>query len=260
METATAPSLSHPLRLRLPIAGAAAVLALLAVGHQAHAAALHRAALVIEHGSGRLVTRCVSFVEAQISGMQLIQRAGIQYQAQQFGSLGSAVCQLDDEPGQPPANCFGSGPYWQYFHRTGNGWAQSASGATTWMVRDGDTDGWHYAAGADQTPANMSFAAVCRPAAPTQSSVPSRSAAAPAARTATAPPSAAAAPATTPTTAASIVALAPTISSTSRASLAETGPAKAAPAGRPDRVWLFLGGATVLLVGLVGINLRRRGP
>ena len=111
--------------------------------------------------SDGLLTRCVAFAEAQITGLQLIERARVEYQAQQFGSMGSAMCQLDREPSTVPSGCFGSGPYWQYFHRQGEGWRASTVGASSSVLHDGDVDGWRYAAGTNQTPGNVAFAAVC---------------------------------------------------------------------------------------------------
>lgn len=254
---------------RLPLAGAAAIIAALAWSHHAQAATWHRAALVIEHGSGAVMTRCVSFVEDQISGLQLIQRSGVEYQVQQFGSMGSAICQLDDEPSQVPSGCFGSGPYWQYFHRTGSGWAQSGEGASTWMVHDGGVEGWHYAAGADQVPANMTFSTVC--AAPTPAPTTPVTVSTPKATVATSGRAAAIAPTIAPTPA-STSELTPTGSSSPRAEalaasdspkprlLANTGPQTHPDLSPGLGVWALLGGSAVLLLGLLGLNLWRRGP
>lgn len=123
-------------------------------------AASHRAALLIEHSNGSLIARCIAFAEEAISGLQLIERSGIQSRTQPFGDVGVAVCQLDFEPAQAPENCFGSGPYWQYYRHAASGWRLSATGASGTPVHDGDLDGWHYAAG-PQAPPPVSFAQVC---------------------------------------------------------------------------------------------------
>jgi hypothetical protein len=266
LETSTTRSLASGLRLRLPIAGAAVLLALLGWTHTARASTLHHAALVVEHSSGRLLTRCVAFVEDQITGFQLVQRSGLEYQAQSFGSMGSAICQLDYEPQDVPSSCFGSGAYWQYFHRTPSGWAQSSVGASSWALHDGDMDGWRYASGAGQTPTAVAFNAVCAPAATSASATAAatrRAAPTPVvAGPLTVQPTPVSAPTSPPPTAAvgpTLEALAPTASPSPRAALAVTGPPRPPPS-TPIGTWLLLGGGGSLLVGLAGINLRRRRP
>src|SRR5207302_4858894 len=145
-------------------ASAALVAALLSV-RPAHAA-IHHAALVIQHASGSVITRCVAFAEDQITGLQLVERSGVQYDAQGFGSMGSAMCQLDREPSTVPPGCFGSGPYWQYFHRRGGSWQTSALGASSSWLHDSDMDGWRYAVGKNQAPGVVAFASVCGAPAP----------------------------------------------------------------------------------------------
>ncbi len=231
--------------------------------HQAHAGGLHHAALVIEHGSGRLITRCVSFLEDQITGIQLIQRAGVEYQTQQFGGLGSAVCQLDGEPQPVPGNCLGTGAYWQYFHRTPSGWVPSAGGASSATLRDGDADGWHYATGAAQLPASVSFASVCGPAHQVAATA-SGSHAAPAPPRSTAatphalPAASAASSATTPPSPQS---LAPSTAASPGPALAHTGPSPpstAVAASSPLMPWLVAGGSATVLLAIAAVNLWRR--
>ncbi len=183
----------------------------------------------------------MAFAEDQITGLQLIQRAGIEYQAQDFGSMGSAMCQLDREPSPAPANCFGSSRYWQYSHRVGSGWQAASTGAT----------------GTGQTPGNLTIGSVCR------SPVPSVAATHPAMTPATGRP--APAQASAPPEPAGAVsprpqAVAPTGSPTPGSALASTGPPVAPPKGTAIGAWLLFGGAAALLVGLGIVNLRRRGP
>lgn len=242
------------------------MLALVGWSHHAHAATLHHAALIVEHSSGRLLTRCVGFLEDQISGLQLIQRSGIEYQTQQFGGLGSAICQLDYEPQTIPSGCFGGGAYWQYFHRVPSGWVQSGSGAGSWSLHDGDMDGWRYASGAGQAPINIAFNSVCAPAAPSTT--------APATSRAPLPPSTAPAKAAAPqsamatvpspspaaTVTASLEAIAPTISTTARTTLAGTGSGTSPPTAIPIAALVLIAAAVTSLLALAVINIRRRAP
>ena len=234
-------------------AAAAALIAALLSFRPAHAA-IHHAALVVQHSSGSLLTRCVAFAEEQISGLQLIERAGVQYDAQSFGSIGTAICQLDREPATSPPGCFGSGSYWQYFHRQGGNWQDSASGASSSALRDGAMDGWRYAAGAKQVPNNVSFASVCAPpSAPTATSV--AKAQAQATRAPLASPSNEPTPVAIPSP--TIEALAPSVSPSIGTALASTGPAELRPPGNLAP-WLLLGGALLVLSGLGAFNLWRR--
>jgi hypothetical protein len=205
------------------------------------------------------LTRCVAFAEDQITGMQLIQRSGVEYQAQTFGAMGSAICQLDGEPGAVPSNCFGTGAYWQYFHRQGAGWQPSALGASSSILHDGDMDGWDYAAGAAQPPANLTFATVCAsPVVPPPSATHSAPAnAAPALPVPTALATASPSPSVSP----AIEALAPSPSSTADVALASTGPPRGPPPTRDPRPLLLLAIGLVLLGGLAVWNLSAgRGP
>jgi hypothetical protein len=222
------------------LVGAAAVV----LGHPAHAA-VHRAGLVIEHAGGRLVTRCVTFMEEQISGLALIQRSGISYQAQPYGSMGEAICQLDGEPSPVPANCLGSGPYWQYLHRAGTRWVPSQVGASGWMLHDGDLDGWHYTDGAGPALPALTVDQVCAPPPLPAASVPSRS---------TQPPTATPTPSLSAWPSPSAVPDVPSPTATPAASpRPSSSPLAAGPLG-------VLGGSLLVLAGLSAWNLLRRGP
>lgn len=213
-------------------------------------AAIHHAALVIQHASGSVITRCVAFAEDQINGLQLVERSSVQYEAQNFGSIGSAMCQLDREPSTVPSGCFGSGAYWQYFHRAGGGWQSSAFGASSSLLHDGDTDGWHFAVGANQVPGNVAFASVCGPPAPPATTTQ----AAHAPNQATPISTATAAPKT------SLEALAPSDSPPPSAVLTSTGPPTQPPKPSAMGPLLAFASMAILLLTLGAINLRRRGP
>ncbi len=245
---------ARPVGLRLVISAAAALAALVMLGHHAHAAT-HRAGLVIQHASGALLTRCISFAEEKISGIALTERSGISYQTQGFGDLGMAICQLDGEPSPVPSGCFGSGPYWQYFHGGAGGWTPSSLGASSWMLKHGDMDGWRFASGSGKAPAPLTFEQVCAPA---PSAPPSVVQAPTPASSAPPSPAASAAPLKT----------GPTVSP-SDLTVAEP---QATPSAIPDvsprpsptstvRVAMeVLGGSLTLLIGLAAWNFFRHAP
>jgi hypothetical protein len=249
LETPPTRSLTIAKTIGLSAAAAAALLALSV--RPAHAA-IHHAALVIQHASGSVVTRCVAFAEDQITGLQLVQRSNLQYEAQGFGSMGSAMCQLDREPAAVPPGCFGSGPYWQYFHRGGGGWQRSALGASSSGLHDGDVDGWRYAAGSNQTPGNIGFASICG----SPSSLPTSSTT----HAPVAPNHATPAPNTMPASTAGPEALMPSTSASPNAVLASAGPPAQPPKPAAMGPWLAFGTLAILLLTLGVVNLRRRGP
>ena len=220
------------------LVGAAAVV----LGHPAHAA-VHRAGLVIEHASGRLVTRCVTFVEDQISGFALIQRSGLSYQAQSYGSMGQAICQLDGEPSPVPANCLGTGPYWQYLHRAGTRWVPSQLGASEWILRDGDMDGWHYSDRAGQMLPALTVEQICAPPPRPAASTPTAS---------TVPPTGAPTPFPSPSSSTDL--RTPIATATPRPS---PRPPSSSSAAGPLSV---LGGSLLVLAVLSAWNVFRRGP
>ena len=250
METPPTRSLTIGKTIWLGAAASAALIAALLSIRPAHAA-IHHAALVIQHASGSVITRCVAFAEDQITGLQLVERSNVEYEAQGFGSVGSAMCQLDREPSTVPPGCFGSGPYWQYFHRRGATWQTSALGASSSALHDGDMDGWRYAVGANQAPSVVAFASVCGAHAP-----------APAA-TATpvlVPAQATPAPVGTPAPIPSPEAMVPSSSPSPDAVLTSTGPPAQPPKPTAMAPWLAFGSMAILLLTLGAINLRRRGP
>ena len=120
------------------------------------ASTLHRVALVVEHGDGQVIRRCVGFDTSTATALAVLDASGLEVGTSSYGVLGSAICQIDSEPASYPPGCFtGSGSYWVLFvSRAGGAWVDSPVGASSVSVGDGDAVGFRYdpQAGADPPP------------------------------------------------------------------------------------------------------------
>lgn len=167
---------SHPpfLSLRRMLYMLAALLSVSGLaGAGASAQSVNQAALVVVHGDGRVLTRCIDFTEAQISGLELLQRSGLDLNLE-ASSMGAAICRLDGEGCTfPQQSCFcqcegESCVYWSYWRWDNGEWRYSQLGASNSTVSPGGMDGWVWGAGTvdmAQSPPALSFASIC--AAPT---------------------------------------------------------------------------------------------
>jgi hypothetical protein len=248
------------LALLLPAAVLAALASLAPVASivpSCAAAGSHHAALVVEHGDGSVVTRCVAFDTDSISGEELLNRSGIAWSSRTFGGFGDAVCALDGEPARY-VDCPGKDSYWAVFVARGGSWQLANVGISTLAVHDGDAEGFRYVPASGVPAGPVSAARVCVAAttpAPRRSAAASAAVASAAAAGATTAASPAASPAATP---------AATAAATPAAS-----PPPAAPAREPsgggglDRGLLLAAGLGGGLAGLAILRLvagRRRGP
>jgi hypothetical protein len=129
-----------------------------------------RAGLVVAYGDGRVEQQCVAFDEESISGYELLQAAGLALSVE-AGAVGPTVCSISGEGcSYPQESCFcrcqGSPcVYWSYWRLGEEGaWRYQVLGAGNTRVRNGDVEGWRWAAGitrsAEEPPA-LSFADVC---------------------------------------------------------------------------------------------------
>ena len=116
---------------------------------------LHHAGLVIRHGDGRITYAYVTFPEDRLSGIELLERSGVEQVTIPFGALGMGVCAIEGE-GCPASECrrrvcqaFGAdAPYWRYFGLDETGtWQPFALGASSAEVRDGAVHGWSWTGG-----------------------------------------------------------------------------------------------------------------
>jgi hypothetical protein len=135
------------------------------------AAGSSHAALLVEHADGSVVTRCVAFDTAAITGEELLNRSGLTWSSQTFGSFGDAVCALDMEPAQY-AECPGKDRYWAVFvARAGGSWQLANAGISTMTLSDGDAEGFRYVPASGVPAAPASAAGACAAAASTPAPV-----------------------------------------------------------------------------------------
>jgi hypothetical protein len=224
------------------------------------AAGSNHAALVVEHGDGSVVTRCVAFAADAISGEELLNVSGVAWSSQTFGGFGDAVCALDTEPAHY-VDCPGKDRYWAVFVARGGGaWQLASVGISTLMLHGGDAAGFRYVPASGVPDAPVSPVGVCA-AAPAQT--PRQSVAASAATanaatasTATAPPIALRTPvAANPTSAAAAATAALALSPVTDSIVAATAPPgprvpAPSPSGDPDPGLLLAAGVGGGLAGL----------
>ncbi len=141
------------LRLWIPSAAGVLFLALLAAcASRASTAApsTQRAGVVVVHADGTIRKACVRFPETEISGEELLRRAGLQTTVDATNPMGSLVCSIEGQgcnfPSQPclcACTKLGACAYWAYFSQDKTGaWTYAPQGASARAVRDGDLDGW----------------------------------------------------------------------------------------------------------------------
>lgn len=125
----------------------------------------NRAGLVVVHGDGRVIARCIEFTESDISGYDVLLRSGLEIIADIQGGVGAAICTIDGE-GCGADNCFcqcSGGPtctYWSYWHLVNGTWQYSNIGASGYRVRNGDIEGWVWGNGSTPPP-TISLEMIC---------------------------------------------------------------------------------------------------
>jgi hypothetical protein len=114
----------------------------------------HHVALVVEHGDGSTVTRCIAFSGSSLTGEQVLIASGVKYVTMNFGGLSSAICWIDGEPAEIPSGCWTSNsPFWEIFvARKGGSWASSNLGVSALVFGDGDAEGFRFEAQTGMSP------------------------------------------------------------------------------------------------------------
>jgi hypothetical protein len=138
-------------------------------------AAVNQAGLVVAFGDGRTLTFCIEFDEDSITGLELLQRSGLQLVTSNSSGLGAAVCSIEGEGCQDPGDCFckckgGSCEYWAYYLYEDSAWKFSPVGAGNRSIRNGDIDGWAWGGGSGDAPNGNALA--CAEPTPTNTAIP----------------------------------------------------------------------------------------
>lgn len=125
---------------------------------------VNQAGVVVDFGNGRLQTACVTFTEPSLTGLELLERAGLPLTiAQQPG--GALVCQIGDT-GCPADDCFcacrgGDCAFWNYWHGQNGDWSFSPIGAAHYTVLPGTVDGWAWGGNATAPSSPPSLGLIC---------------------------------------------------------------------------------------------------
>lgn len=132
---------------------------------------VNRAAVVVVFGNGNTQKRCIEFTEDQISGMELLDRTGLDVSVDASNAMGVAVCKIGRNGcNYPSQNCFcecqgAECLYWSYWTGDAGGdWTYSGMGTSNRALRDGDIDGWVWGVGTTSSaspPPAITFEQVC---------------------------------------------------------------------------------------------------
>ncbi len=112
----------------------------------------HHAYVVVQHMSGAWMQRCIGFAPTYIDGQTIMDRSGIQYQAQNLDS-GKAVCQVDLEPRQYRECVAPNSPRWVLFVESQGRWSKAPAGYADIRLNDEEALGWRFVRADDLSPA-----------------------------------------------------------------------------------------------------------
>ncbi len=136
------------------------------------AAGANHAGLVVVLGPNQVFSTCVSFDETELTGAELLSRAGLRVVVSSAAGFGTTVCKINDIGCNFPAEqcfcqCLGSPcTYWNYWYWQDGGWVYSGRGAGARKVHNGDLDAWVWGDG-NTAPPTISPESLCALAAPT---------------------------------------------------------------------------------------------
>lgn len=145
-----------------------------------HAQGPNQIGLVVIHGDGSTVTRCIEFSEPELRGYDLLQHANLELSIN-ADSMGTVICSIDGEGCTfPQEDCFcgmNQDPprYWSYWRVENGQWIYSNLGSSSSIVKPGAIEGWVWGTGDEdeaQSPPPYSLDMICAPATATPQPTP----------------------------------------------------------------------------------------
>jgi len=139
------------------------------------AQSINRAGLVVQFSDDKIDIYCISFVEENFSGEDLLDQYSTEIEAPIEKMLdpinGAAICKIGNV-GCPSDDCFCDSPpnNWSYWYLQDEEWVYSSFGASNRNIYDGDVDGWRWGASFNP-PKLMTFDEICNPT-PTPTNTP----------------------------------------------------------------------------------------
>ncbi len=137
------------------------------------AAGKNRAGVIVRHSDGTVRDMCVFFDEEEISGYELLERSGITFEAESYGT-DHAICKIGSEGcspshGEDCLKCKEPNAWSYYLRNAGDStWGYSSVGADRRNVHNGYLDGWSWGEGSQAPkPPAVPFSDVCPAAAAT---------------------------------------------------------------------------------------------
>jgi hypothetical protein len=130
-----------------------AITILLVVSQKASAQSIPgKVGLVIQFQDGSIQKKCVEITKEPYTGYDVLMASGYPIISDFGGSLGAAVCKID-QVGCNADNCFCDTPnYWSYWHLGKDdagqaAWLYSSTGSSNYTVTPGGVEGWRYGEG-----------------------------------------------------------------------------------------------------------------
>lgn len=154
-------------RLRSPLNSTLIVLAVLGLLAAAPAQAA-RAGIVVDLGNGQVLTECVHFGGPMITAFDLLQRSDLAFTFQNFGSLGAAICSVQNVGCQFPAQecfcqCTGTGPcnFFAFFVEQSGQFVLSNVGVSSSVLHNKDVIALAFGDGST-APAPLTIQQICK--------------------------------------------------------------------------------------------------
>lgn len=102
----------------------------------------NQAFLAVQFNNHDRLVRSLSFSNTS-SGLDVLLQSGLDIVTKEY-SWGTAVCSIEGV-GCPAENCFcDSSKYWSYEYWDGSQWQSHTTGATGYIVQNGDIEGWRW--------------------------------------------------------------------------------------------------------------------